>query len=374
MQQEELRYNATRRVTFISATTNSLLAILKVVVGFFGQSHALIADGIHSLSDLVSDGLVLIAAKVGSRHPDKEHPYGHHRVETIAAIIIGIILLIVSAGIIYESAQHLMTKRDHWVPDFWVLIMAGISIFANEGLYRYNVYVGNKIHSNLLISNAWHNRSDAYTSIIVFLSALGAMLGWHFLDPLAALVIAGLIIKIAIKIIWDSTNELIDASADEKTVTAIKAVIQATPGVKSVHQLRTRLHGGHIFIDLHIIVEPFISVSEGHHIGQQVHVRLIEQFRKVADVTVHIDPEDDEKSMPSFDLPTRDKLLPELKKCWQTLPGFNDIQRTTLHYLDGKIIIELYLPKRYAEANDLVSHYRAALQRDDIKTIKIYYQ
>ncbi|MCH9770209.1 MAG: cation diffusion facilitator family transporter [Gammaproteobacteria bacterium] len=276
-------FAATKKVTLISGTINSLLAIFKIAIGFIGHSHALIADGLHSLSDLISDGLVFIAAKAGSRRPDKEHPYGHRRIETIAAIVIAIILLAAGGGIIFDAIRHLMQHEYLHKPDIWVLVVAGASIIANEYLYRYNLKVGKKIHSNLLISNAWHNRSDALTSFIVLISAIGAILGWRFLDAIGAIVIAVLIIRIAVKIIWDSSNELIDRAVDEKTLQDFTQTIKSCAGVISLHQLRTRLHGGHIFVDLHIQVEGHISVSEGHFIGQQVHIKLMHKFPKIAE-------------------------------------------------------------------------------------------
>lgn len=373
--QDSQRYQATRKVTLVSGTTNSLLAVFKIIIGLIGHSHALIADGFHSLSDLVSDGLVLIAAKAGSRHPDEEHPYGHHRIETIAAITIAFILLSASGFIIYDAVIELIHYAKILKPDIWVLVMALISAVINEWLYRYNLKVGKRIHSNLLISNAWHNRSDAYTSLIVFASVLGAILGWHFLDGLAAIIIAIVIVKISVRIIWDSTHELIDRGVDAKTLEEISKTIQNSPGVISVHQLRTRLHSGRIFIDLHIIVDPIISVSEGHFISQQVHIRLNQAFKNIADVTVHIDPEDDETEMPSKGLPERTILLENLAPSWKNLPGFNSIKKINLHYLDRKILIEIYLPIKFAKEPTLAQQYQTTAQNklDFIKSVEIYY-
>lgn len=303
------RYRAVKKVSFVNASINSLLAIFKIIIGVIGNSHALVADGIHSFSDLLSDALVLLAAKMGSQNPDEEHPYGHHRIETIGAVIISVILLVVAGSIVYETMVHLIEPSTLAIPTYPVLIVAFVSVAANEWLYRYTLKVGNKINSNLLITNAWHNRGDALVSIIVLVTAAGAMLGIKHLDAIGAIIIALLIAKMGIKMIWSSISELIDAGADQETVEKIKHAITSVPGVVSIHQLRTRLHAGNIFIDVHIIVDPCISVSEGHYISDQVYSKLSKKIEHVADITVHIDPEDDETNMPSLPLPNRPSIL-----------------------------------------------------------------
>lgn len=371
------RYGQVRRASFISATTNSLLAIFKIVIGFFGHSHALIADGLHSFSDLVTDGLVLIAAKAGGRMPDKEHPYGHRRIETIAAISIAIILIFVAGIIVYEILDFILTEKTKEIPSYSVIVVAIVSIIANEWLYRYMISVGKKINSNLLISNAWHNRSDALTSIIVLISVVGTLIGIPHLDSIGAIVIALFILKIGIKIMWDGIKELIDTAVDEKTLSKIIDTIKQVPGVKSVHQLRTRLHGNNIFVDVHIIVDPFISVSEGHHIGEQVHINLIEKIKDMADVTVHIDPEDDEIAKPSRHLPTRKEINEKLNRRWKNLRGYDKIQKITLHYIEGQLYVEVFMPENIVpkeEYSSLSDIYRkAAKDINEIAKIHIHF-
>lgn len=369
------RYKSARRTAFVSATVNSLLAISKILVGYIGRSHALIADGLHSFSDLITDGLVLIAAKAGGRTPDKEHPYGHQRIETITTILIAIILVFVAASIVYESLSHTMTSQIKSPPAMTVIFVAIISIIANEGLYRYTLYVGKKIYSNLLVSNAWHNRSDALTSIIVLISVVGTLLGFHYFDAIGAIIIALWIFKIGMQLMWNGIKELIDTGVDTKTLTHITACIQQVPGVRSVHQLRTRLHAGNIFIDVHILVDPFISVSEGHHIGEQVHHTLMQQFKNIVDVVAHIDPEDDESTSLSIHLPTREEIMEKLKLHWRNLPGYPEIKKTTLHYLDGRLHIELDMPQfitQLKEQKQLIESYRQATKEmNEIASVRI---
>jgi cation diffusion facilitator family transporter len=351
-------------VSLINASVNALLAFAKIVIGKIGYSQALIADGIHSLSDLVSDALVFVAARASVQHPDEEHPYGHQRIETIATIIIGIILLIVSAEIVYEAIIRIH-HHDFLKPTWDVIVVAIISIIANEWLFHYSKKQGEKIKSNLLISNAWHKRSDVFVSIIVLLSVIGSLLGWGWLDAIGSIIIAALIIKMAIQMIWKSTQELIDHGVDEATLEKIRSTINAVSGVESIHQLRTRMHGQSIFLDLHIIVDPFISVSEGHHIGEEVHSQLFKRIKNLKDVTVHIDPEDDETAHPSVHLPNREKVKKLLEERWKNLPGYSSIKKMTLHYLEGHLYIEIYLPQDAMgnfSASELLQQYRESIR------------
>lgn len=371
------RYAQVKRASFISAATNSLLAVFKIVVGIFGNSHALIADGLHSFSDLVTDGLVLIAAKAGGRMPDKEHPYGHRRIETIAAILIAFILIFVAGFIVYEIIDFILSEKTKELPNFSVIIVAAVSVLANEWLYRYMVSVGKKINSSLLISNAWHNRSDALTSIIVLVSVIGTLIGIPHLDSIGAIVIAFFILKIGVKIMWDGIKELIDTAVDEKTLSKIVNTIKQVPGVRSIHQLRTRLHGNNIFIDVHIIVDPFISVSEGHHIGEQVHINLSEKIKEVSDVTVHIDPEDDEITRPSTHLPSRKEINEKLKRRWKNLTGFDKIKKIMLHYIEGRLYVEVFMPDNVVPTEEYkslcASYQKAAKDINEIAKINIHF-
>ena len=372
------RYHTVFRVTLVNSSVNTLLALLKIIIGYLGHSQALIADGIHSFSDLITDALVLIAARMGEQTPDKEHPYGHHRIETIGAIIISVILIAVAVGIAYDTLSHLIQRAHLIKPSYSVILVAAISIAANEGLYQYTLFQGNKINSDLLRTNAWHNRSDALVSLIVFISVIGTLFGVFYLDSLGALIIAILILKMGLKLIWNGIKELIDTGVDEQTFNQITNTILKVPGVLAIHQLRTRSHGGIIFIDVHIQVSPNISISEGHYISEQVHLQLTENSQNVSDVTVHIDPEDDQVAISSLHLLDRKKIDDLLKKHWQHLPGYDKIERTVLHYLDGKLTIEIYMPlyliKEKNDEQSLIETYQHAIKNvKEITEIKIYF-
>lgn len=349
------------QVTIVNMMMNTLLAIAKIFFGVIGHSQALIADGIHSFSDLISDALIYITAHASTLSPDEEHPYGHQRIETIGAIAISLLLLGIAASIGYEAAHRLFHPTSLLHPTISVLIVAVLSILINEGLFYYSNTLGKKIDSALLISNAWHKRSDSFISIIVLLSILGGFMGWRWLDPIGALFITILIFKMSIEMIWHAVQELIDRAVDEKTLTEIQHTISSVPGVLSIHQLRTRKHGSSIFVDLHIIVDPFISVSEGHHIGEQVHQKLTKNVKNLIDVTVHIDPEDDESAHPSVHLPNREAVKKILGSRWSSLPEYNNIKKMTLHYLEGRLYIEIYIAQNGMEnSNDLLLLYREA--------------
>jgi cation diffusion facilitator family transporter len=363
------RYETAKRVTAVNALTNTLLAFFKIIVGYWGHSQALITDGIHSLSDLISDALVLIAAKIGGKTPDADHPYGHQRIETLAAMIIAIILILVGGFIIYETYHHIRHGQAPPVHSLPVIIAALAAIGMKEWLFRYTLKMGKKIHSQLLITSAYHNRSDVWVSALVVLSAIGDYLKIPYADNICAGIIALVILKSGGQLFFRGVMELIDTGVDETLLQGLKACIQSTPGVVSIHQLRTRSHGGNIFVDLHIIVNTFISVSEGHHIGEKIHEKLMREFPQIADVTVHIDPENDETDKVSLNLPNRLEILAELQPHWENLPGYQQIEKIDIHYFNGQINLEICwaqnavaielwpeIAKSYAQVTRLLPH------------------
>jgi len=209
------------------------------------------------------------------------------------------------------------------------------------------------------------------------LSVIGSLLGLKWLDAIGALIISALIFRMSVKMIWRAIKELIDHGVDEKKLEEIKNIIRQTPGVHSIHQLRSRLHGSYIFVDLHIIVDPKLTVSEGHHIGEEVHAALFKKVKNLYDVTVHIDPENDEIAHPSLHLPNREQLRELLKQHWSLLPGYEHIQKMNLHYLEGKLSVEIFISHTKMNGvtlEALTAQYRNAIADVDyIKKIDIYY-
>jgi cation diffusion facilitator family transporter len=348
------RYRITRKTGLISAGINSILALLKLIFGLLGQSQALIADGLHSFSDLLADGLILLAAKAASRGPDEDHPYGHQRIETLASIVIALMLVAIGCGLIYESIEKIGQHAALTRPSTIVIIVAAVSVIMNELLFRYCRNKGQEINSPLLIANAWHNRSDAWSSLIVIISAGGSMLGFKMLDPIGAIIIAVLILKMAWSMVYQNANELLDAAVDEGSLKQIIQTIEQCDGVVAAHQTRTRLHSGNILVDAHIIVDQRISVSEGHFIGEQVEARLKKHNSSITDVIIHIDSEDDELYPTDLGLATRTEVLQSLQKIGDQLPGFNDRSIITLHYLNNALHIDITLNQDILLQHDTV--------------------
>ncbi|MBL4647671.1 MAG: cation transporter [Gammaproteobacteria bacterium] len=336
------RYKDIKRVTLIGASANLFLATTKVTAGWLGYSHALFADGIHSFSDLLTDALVLVAAKYGSQHADDAHPYGHARFETVATLLLSLFVIIVGLIIAYDAIEQ-MIKQDNVVPNSFVIWFAALSIIINEIIYRYTLHIAKRIHSDLLKANALHSRSDAASSLVVFIGVLGSLMGWHYLDTIAAIIVGLLIIKMGFKIAWDNLRELVDTGLNVKELITIKKVINTVPGVRAIHELRTRKMAGRALLDVHIIVDAMISVSEGHHIAERVIQALHKEIHIIDDVTVHIDVEDDEKYSKSWQLPLRSELLPLLQKTWQHMPSHQHIKSINFHYLAGEIALDIII-------------------------------
>lgn len=336
----EQRKKETNRITLWGVAVNLFLAIIKTVGGILGQSQALLADGIHSLSDLASDAMVLIAAKHAGEDADEDHPYGHGRYETLATVALGILLMGVAGGIAYDAVLRLEHPEDIAIPASYTLIIAAISIFCNEGLYHTTRAVAMKIRSPLLEANAWHHRSDAVSSIVVLIGVGATYVGYPLLDAIAAILVALMIGKIGLDLSRQSVQELVDTALEPEMVQEIKNTILDIDDVRELHLLRSRRMGHNALVDVHIQVSPKLSVSEGHHISESVEKALIEKFDEVNDVTVHIDPEDDETAASCKDLPLRSELLLALNHEWSKHEILKHIDDVTLHYLDGRICVE----------------------------------
>ncbi len=332
------RYQQARTVTLIGAIVNALLGVFKVIGGVVYNSHALVADGVHSFSDLVTDVMVILASKYGSQEADESHPYGHQRIETAATLLLALFLILAGVGIAWDALIEIITKT-HDQPEFLAIPIALLSILANEALFHYTLTIGHRIQSDLITANAWHHRSDAASSIVVLIALIGSLAGFTYLDAVAAIIVGAMIIKMGLDYGWNSVKELVDTAVDPETLESIQNIIIGVNGVKRIHQLRSRMMGKDILVDVHILVAPKISVSEGHFIAQRVHNTLISQLKDVKDVTVHVDPEDDETVCPSIHLPNRQAIEQRYLVPWQK--EFPAIQSWKIHYLDGKLEIEL---------------------------------
>ena len=376
---DHARYRSARRVTVVGAAVNLVLAVAKVVIGWLAHSQALIADGVHSLSDLASDAVVLLAAKHASREADREHPYGHGRIETAATVALGVALIAVGLGIAIDAGRHLFDPALLAVPGAAALAVAVASVLSKEWLYHYTVRAARALRSEMLRANAWHHRTDAVSSLVVLAGVGGAMAGFPYLDAVAAIGVAGFIVKIGWDLAFRSVRELIDTALEPERVEAIRRAILSVDGVRSLHMLRTRRMGPDALVDVHIQVDPRLSVSEGHQIGETVRRRLIERIDEVADVTVHVDPEDDAEGPRCEGLPLRAEVLERLGRRWAGIPAARRIEEVTLHYLDGRIHVDVTLPleaaRDRAEAEALARALReAAAGLEGIGEVRVHFR
>ncbi len=334
------RYAAARKSTWVSIFINLLLTLLQVVAGYFGRSTSLMADGLHSLSDLLADIMVLFANRHGNVQADAEHPYGHARIETAATLILGVALAALGVGLLIAAGMRLQNpgavQQVHPFT-FWIALIA---LAAKEGMVRYMLAVATRVRSQMLIANAWHARSDAASSLVVMVGIGGNLLGATFLDLIAAAVVGMLIAHMGGKFALGALAELIDTGLSDEEVAAIRQSLLTTPGVRGLHELRTRKMADRALVDAHIIVDSKISVSEGHYIAERARQAVLRNH-EVLDVMVHIDPEDDLLIKPNTLLPGREELLKHMEsRLGGVLPeGY----RAVLHYLDGRVEVELFL-------------------------------
>ena len=288
-----VKSSETRRVTVWGLVVNLFLSVLKLVVGLLAFSQALIADAVHSMSDSVTDLAVLIGAPYWSAPADEHHPHGHGRIETLVTAVIGLVLAAVGFWIVYDAIMELQ-NTEHPIPGWPAFWIALVSIGTKEWLYRWNIIVGHRIRSSALVANAWHHRSDGFSSIPVALAVLGEHLfpNLTMLDSVAAILVAALVVHAAWKISWPAIVQLCDAGVTEERRQAIRKTALETPGARDVHKLRTRYIGPDLQIDLHVLVDPDLSVREGHDIARAVRNRIHEVYPDVVDVLIHIEPEE----------------------------------------------------------------------------------
>ncbi|MBT6277490.1 MAG: cation transporter [Chromatiales bacterium] len=338
------RARVTWRVTLVGSVVDAALGGAKLCVGWLAQSQALIADGLHSLSDLATDLMVLVAARHASAEADDDHPYGHERIETLATVGLGVTLVAVGIAIAFDSVARMLNPVDLLRPQGWALWTAFISVVAKEALYHYTVRHARRVRSAMLEANAWHSRTDAISSLVVIVGLLGTMAGLNYVDAVAAVVVAWMIVRVGWRFAWRSARELVDTGLDAQVIESIRETSLAVDGVGALHELRTRSMGSRALVDLHIILgNPRVSVSEGHQISETVRARIIRKVNDVTDVMVHIDPEDDEVHRPSMNLPNRGDLERELTRRWAEVDGADRIQSMTFHYLAGQIHVDAHI-------------------------------
>ena len=337
------RYALANRCTWTSVFVNIVLTITQVVAGIFSHSQSLIADGVHSLSDLISDFLVLIASHHSKTPADDDHPYGHGRIETAASLVLGAILVLTGIGIMYGAAIKLENIGNLPPVTSLALWTAGLALIAKEGLFRYMLHVGEQLRSPMLIANAWHARSDAASSLVVAVGIAANMMGFIYADAIAAILVGFMIVRMGLVFVWEALQELIDAGLSFEEVASIRQTLMDTQGVENVHELRTRKMAHRVLVDAHILVDSKISVSEGHSIAERARKRVIDSHESVNDVLVHVDTEDDgaDGEDLKIDLPSRDELTKALSAILEGLPA---PEQVTFHYLAGKVEADVLMP------------------------------
>lgn len=286
----ETRYEEADKVTIQSILWNIFLTTIKIFAGIFGKSSAMISDGLHSASDIISSVGVLIGNKIAKTPNDKEHNYGHEKAETLVSFLLSILLIIVSLKIGWGALQSLFNLDSVQVPTALPLIVSIISIGIKEYQYRITIRIANKINSPSLKADAWHHRSDALSSIAAFIGIGGAMLGFKALDPIASIVVALFVAKVGFDILKDSTNELMDYSIDDEQEEQIRKIAEKIDGVINLGELRTRKHGAMAYVDLTICVNKDLTVLEGHELAHKIEKYIINEMKFVKGITVHVEP------------------------------------------------------------------------------------
>ncbi|WP_376767880.1 cation diffusion facilitator family transporter [Klebsiella huaxiensis] len=283
------RSTVARKSTLISVVVNLFLSSFQVLAGIFSGSQGLIADGIHSFSDLIADFVVLLANKKSRKPSDSDHHYGHWRYENGASMVIGALLLLVGLGMLWSAGNKLLhpeSIQDVHIIALWVALAA---LVAKEVLFRYMLAVAKRIQSSMLIANAWHARSDAASSVVVAVGIIGNLAGVVWLDPVAALVVGVLVTRMGYSFAIDALHDLMDRAVDSDTEQQIKTTIMATPGVIALHDLKTRRAGDLILVDVHVEVAGNLSVVEGHDIALSARARVLKNHN-VLNMMIHIDP------------------------------------------------------------------------------------
>ena len=286
----ETRYEEADKVTIQSILWNIFLTTIKIFAGIFGKSSAMISDGLHSASDIISSVGVLIGNKIAKTPNDKEHNYGHEKAETLVSFLLSILLIIVSLKIGWGALQSLFNLDSVQVPTALPLIVSIISIGIKEYQYRITIRIANRINSPSLKADAWHHRSDALSSIAAFIGIGGAMLGFKALDPIASIVVALFVAKVGFDILKDSTNELMDYSIDDEQEEQIRKIAEKIDGVINLGELRTRKHGAMAYVDLTICVNKDLTVLEGHELAHKIEKYIINEMKFVKGITVHVEP------------------------------------------------------------------------------------
>ena len=373
-QQLDQRRRAAEKVTLIGSVMDAVLGILKIVIGLFANSAALVTDGLHSLSDLFTDFMVIAVLRLSHQAPDRNHPWGHGRYETVGTVLLGLILVLVGGLMAYDSLILLFADERPPVPTWPALVAAGVSIIGKEWIFQYSLRIGRELKSDLLIANAWHSRSDALSSIVVLVAVAGSMLGIWWLDGVAAVLVALLVGKIGWDLIARSITELVDTALPEKRVQALRDTVLEVDGILSVHSFKSRLMGSQSLLEMHLQVAPHASAAEAHYIGDVAVARLKTRFDDIGHVIFHIDTYDDRPDLLGQIpvMPPRSEVVGQLNAALVRILGQQPEYELTLYYQPEHIDLELKAAPQMVQllqARDLPPADLEQRLRDELQTL-----
>ncbi|MEC5208755.1 cation diffusion facilitator family transporter [Vogesella perlucida] len=280
---------AAHRSLWVSVGVNIVLTAMQLITGLWAGSQALVADALHSLSDLIADFVALLARKHSHKAPDADHQYGHQRYETAASLVLGLLLLAAGCSMLLSAGNKLTGATPLAAVHQAALYAALFTLASKELLFRYMLKIATEVRSSMLVANAWHARADAASSLVVAVGIIGNLAGYTWLDPLAAALVGFMVGRTGWQFAWDALNKLMDRAADDDTVEAIRATLLATPGVQGLHDMRTRHMGDQILVDVHLEIDGELTVYQGHDIAANARARVMAEHH-VLDVMTHIDP------------------------------------------------------------------------------------
>ena len=343
------RLHLSTRALAVGLVVNAILAAVKFTTGICGHSNALIADGIESFSDIVTSLVVWHAIVVSMRPADARHPYGHGRAETLAVVTVSVVLMAAALIILMRSISEIQTP--HHAPAPYTLVVLLVVVAVKEGLYRFVGRVGGSIESGAVMADAWHHRSDAIASFAALIGIAGALMGWPIFDPVAAIGVAFFVGKVGVDIAVDSLKELTDAATaiDKEIHDTIQRLINEHPEVHSAHLVKARRMGPDIMVDVHVVVDAFLSVSEGHQIADEVEKKLIRQVSEVSSVMVHVDTSDDLETESDMSegaeriVETRTQIRERLNNIGPLEPPLREVHEVIPHYTPKGIVAEVFL-------------------------------
>ena len=375
MQEQDLSEKHALKVTWLGLVANLILALAKGFIGIIANSSALIADAGHSVSDLFSDGITLWAVRMSGIPKDENHPYGHGKFETVGTFLIALLLLFTGVGV----AWHVFNKMDApEVPETIALWMAGIAIIVKEALFHVTRMVGRRSGSRILLANAWHHRSDAISSVAALVGIAGAQWGVPLMDPIAGMLVAGLIIKTGIDIGYESIRELTDENVEEEVISELNKIMSGIEGVDHYHEMRARRMGPHLLVDLHIEVDSMMSISAAHQVAERVRLGILEKLPAVNEVLVHVDAEDDffgeegsELSQKIVLMRPQSEIENDVKKKLAEIHEIQGITHIYCHFLNQKLTVQVNIlldaDMRISDAQKIAS--AARLKIEQIKDI-----